>query len=79
MRAGIPSPIARFIHLLNRISRVGPNVLGKEEVAIFNRFYYEYVLVVGVHRLPSWCVWSKRYKSINDVEKLLAVENDTTS
>jgi PPK2 family polyphosphate:nucleotide phosphotransferase len=58
--------------------RVEPHVPGKGEVAIFNRSYYEDVLVVRVHQLAPVSVWSKRYKLINDFEKLLAVENDTT-
>jgi PPK2 family polyphosphate:nucleotide phosphotransferase len=58
--------------------RVEPHVPGKGEVAIFNRSHYEDVLVVRVHQLAPVSVWSKRYALINDFEKLLSVENNTT-
>jgi len=44
----------------------------KGEVVIFNRSYYEDVLVVRVHKLAPRPVWSKRYALINDFERLLA-------
>ena len=44
---------------------------------IFNRSYYEDVLVVRVHKLVPRSVWSKRYELINDFETLLS-RNDTT-
>jgi len=50
---------------------------GKGEVMIFNRSYYEDVLVVRVHKLVDHAVWSKRYDLINDFEKML-VQNGTT-
>jgi len=50
---------------------------GKGEVAIFNRSYYEDVLVVRVHKLVPDSVWSKRYELINDFEKTLS-QNGTT-
>ena len=50
---------------------------GKGEVVIFNRSYYEDVLVVRVHKLVPRSVWSKRYELINDFETLLS-RNDTT-
>lgn len=43
----------------------------KGEVVIFNRSHYEDVLVVRVHNLVPESVWSKRYKLINDFEKML--------
>jgi PPK2 family polyphosphate:nucleotide phosphotransferase len=49
----------------------------KGEVVIFNRSYYEDVLVVRVHKLVSHSVWSKRYDLINDFETML-LENGTT-
>jgi PPK2 family polyphosphate:nucleotide phosphotransferase len=58
--------------------RVHPHVPGKGEVAIFNRSHYEDVLVVRVHQLVPVDVWSKRYDLINDLERLLVVENSTT-
>jgi PPK2 family polyphosphate:nucleotide phosphotransferase len=50
---------------------------GKGEVVIFNRSYYEDVLVVRVHKLAPHSVWSKRYELINDFETMLS-RNDTT-
>ena len=45
---------------------------GKGEVVIFNRSYYEDVLVVRVHKLVPKSVWSKRYTLINDFENMLS-------
>jgi len=50
---------------------------GKGEVAVFNRSYYEDVLVVRVHKLVPRSVWSKRYELINDFETVLT-RNGTT-
>jgi PPK2 family polyphosphate:nucleotide phosphotransferase len=58
--------------------RVHPRVPAKGSVAIFNRSHYEDVLVVRVHKLVPEKVWSKRYDQINDFEKLIVTENDTT-
>jgi PPK2 family polyphosphate:nucleotide phosphotransferase len=58
--------------------RVHPHVPGKGQVAIFNRSHYEDVLVVRVHQLVEDNVWSKRYDLINEFERLLVVENNTT-
>ena len=46
-------------------------------MAIFNRSYYEDVLVVRVHKLAPKEVWSERYELINDFEKLLRKQNNT--
>jgi polyphosphate kinase 2 (PPK2 family) len=43
----------------------------KGEVTIYNRSYYESVLVVRVHNLVPKPTWSKYYELINDFEKLL--------
>jgi PPK2 family polyphosphate:nucleotide phosphotransferase len=56
--------------------RVHLRTPAKGEVVIFNRLYYEDVLVVRVHKLVPQSVWSKRYDLINDFEKLLT-ENGT--
>ena len=45
---------------------------GRGEIAIFNRSYYEDVLIVRVRKLVPREVWSKRYGQINDFEALLA-------
>jgi PPK2 family polyphosphate:nucleotide phosphotransferase len=51
-------------------------VPGKGELVIFNRSHYEGVLVERVHKLVSENVWQRRYREINDFEKLLS-EQDT--
>lgn len=56
-----------------RAHRVTP---GKGKVVIFNRSYYEDVLVVRVHNLVPEEVWGKRYDHINYFEKML-IENGT--
>jgi len=48
----------------------------KGEVAVFNRSYYEDVLVVRVHQLVPKSIWSERYALINDFEQML-VNNGT--
>lgn len=58
--------------------RVHPHVPARGEVAIFNRSHYEDVLVVRVHQLVPDQVWSGRYDLINELEKMLVVENYTT-
>ncbi len=58
--------------------RVHPHVPAKGSVAIFNRSQYEDVLVARVHGLVPQKVWSKRYDQINDFERLITTENNTT-
>ena len=58
--------------------RVHPHVPAKGSVAIFNRSHYEDVLVVRVHGLVPEKIWSKRYDEINDFEKLIAAQSNTT-
>jgi PPK2 family polyphosphate:nucleotide phosphotransferase len=58
--------------------RVHPHVPAKGVVVIFNRSHYEDVLVARVHGLVPKKVWSKRYGEINDFERLIATENNTT-
>jgi PPK2 family polyphosphate:nucleotide phosphotransferase len=57
--------------------RVHPHAPDKGSVAIFNRSYYEDVLVVRVHKLAAKKVWSRRFDLINDFEKLVRTQNDT--
>ncbi len=45
---------------------------------MFNRSHYEDVLVVRVHKLVPKPVWQARYDFINQWEKLLHAENNTT-
>jgi PPK2 family polyphosphate:nucleotide phosphotransferase len=58
--------------------RVHPHLPAKGEVSIFNRSHYEDVLVVRVHQSAQITTWFKRYDLINDFERLLTTENDTT-
>jgi len=58
--------------------RVHPHLPAKGEVSIFNRSHYEDVLVVRVRQLAQVNMWSKRYDLINDFERLLVTENNTT-
>jgi PPK2 family polyphosphate:nucleotide phosphotransferase len=48
------------------------NTPARGQVAIFNRSYYEDVLIVRVHKLVERSVWSQRYKAISSFEKMLA-------
>jgi PPK2 family polyphosphate:nucleotide phosphotransferase len=47
------------------------------QIGIFNRSHYEDVLVVRVHNLVPKAIWSKRYRQINDFERMLS-ENGVT-
>lgn len=58
--------------------RIHPHTPEKGDVAIFNRSHYEDVLVARVHNLVPKHVWIERYDLINDFERLLMVENNTT-
>jgi PPK2 family polyphosphate:nucleotide phosphotransferase len=56
--------------------RVHAQVPEKGQLGVFNRSHYEDVLVVRVHGLVPEEVWRKRYRQINDFERLL-VESGT--
>jgi PPK2 family polyphosphate:nucleotide phosphotransferase len=58
--------------------RVHPHAPGFGQVAVFNRSHYEDVLVVRVHDLVPKHVWKQRYDFINDWERLLVDEKNTT-
>jgi PPK2 family polyphosphate:nucleotide phosphotransferase len=58
--------------------RIHPHVPAKGDVAIFNRSHYEDVLVVRVHQLVTKKIWSRRYELINNFERQLAIDNNTT-
>jgi PPK2 family polyphosphate:nucleotide phosphotransferase len=47
------------------------------EIVVFNRSHYEDVLVVRVHELVPPPVWRRRFRQINDFERMLA-ETGTT-
>jgi PPK2 family polyphosphate:nucleotide phosphotransferase len=58
--------------------RVHPYAPGRGQVSIFNRSHYEDVLVVRVHNLVPKVIWNQRYGMINDWERLLTSQNNTT-
>lgn len=45
------------------------------QIVVFNRSHYEDVLIVRVHELAAKDVWSRRYQTINQFEKLLTDSN----
>jgi PPK2 family polyphosphate:nucleotide phosphotransferase len=55
--------------------RVHAAVPPKGAIGIFNRSHYEDVLIARVHELVRPAVWKRRYREINDFEKMLT-END---
>jgi PPK2 family polyphosphate:nucleotide phosphotransferase len=57
--------------------RVHAHTPGAGQIAIFNRSHYEDVLVVRVRGLVPAEVWSRRYRHINEWERLLAEEGTT--
>ncbi len=56
--------------------RVHQQAPKRGEIVVFNRSHYEDVLIVRVKELVPEHVWRKRYRQINDFERLLA-ENNT--
>jgi PPK2 family polyphosphate:nucleotide phosphotransferase len=50
---------------------------GKGEIGVFNRSHYEDVLVVRVKGFAPEKVWKKRFRHINEFERLLADEGTT--
>ena len=58
--------------------RVHPHAPGLGRVAVFNRSHYEDVLVARVHHLVPKHVWKQRFDFINDWERLLVEEKNTT-
>ena len=69
----VPTPDELAHDFLWRAHNVTP---GKGKIVIFNRSYYEDVLVVRVHDLVPKEVWKDRYEQINGFEKCLT-ENGT--
>ncbi|MCE1253643.1 MAG: polyphosphate kinase 2 family protein [Anaerolineae bacterium] len=57
--------------------RVHARVPAKGEIVVFNRSHYEDVLVVRVHELVEKKVWKRRYRHINEFERMLADEGVT--
>ncbi|MBA3961539.1 MAG: polyphosphate kinase 2 family protein [Chthoniobacterales bacterium] len=68
-----PSPEELAHDFLWRIEQQLPR---RGEVVVFNRSYYEDVLIVRVHNLAPKKTWSQRYEQINDFERRL-VANGT--
>lgn len=58
--------------------RVHPHAPAKGDVAVFNRSHYEDVLVERVHKMVPKPVWKARYDFINDWERLIYEDNNTT-
>jgi PPK2 family polyphosphate:nucleotide phosphotransferase len=57
--------------------RVHPHTPEKGTISIFNRSHYEDVLIVRVHDLVPETVWRKRYRHINEWERMLTEEGTT--
>lgn len=70
----VPTPLERSHDFLWRVHDAVPP-LGM--IGIFNRSHYEAVLVERVKEIAPEKVWSKRYRHINDFERLLADEGTT--
>jgi PPK2 family polyphosphate:nucleotide phosphotransferase len=58
--------------------RIHPHVPAKGQVAVFNRSHYEDVLVVRVHKLFPKEIWKPRYDFINEWERLITQQNNST-
>jgi PPK2 family polyphosphate:nucleotide phosphotransferase len=69
----VPSDEERAHDYLWRVHKVTPRF---GHIAIFNRSHYEDVLAVRVHELVPKKVWKKRFKQINQFERILS-ENNT--
>jgi PPK2 family polyphosphate:nucleotide phosphotransferase len=57
--------------------RVHQHVPAKGHITIFNRSHYEDVLVVRVHGLVPRSTWERRYRHINEFERMLTDEGTT--
>jgi len=57
--------------------RIHPHTPGRGEIAVFNRSHYEDVLIVRVLDLVPQERWSRRYRHINEFERLLVDEGTT--
>ncbi len=57
--------------------RVHQQVPARGEMVLFNRSHYEDVLITRVHGLISRPVWERRYREINEFERLLTDEGTT--
>lgn len=57
--------------------RVHQHTPAKGHITIFNRSHYEDVLVVRVHDLVPRSIWERRYRHINEFERMLTDEGTT--
>jgi PPK2 family polyphosphate:nucleotide phosphotransferase len=57
--------------------RVHAQLPARGEMVLFNRSHYEDVLVPRVHGLIKRPVWERRYREINDFERMLSEEGTT--
>ena len=57
--------------------RIHAQVPADGEIVIFNRSHYEDVLIVRVHDLVPATIWRKRYRQINDFERMLTDSGTT--
>ncbi len=57
--------------------RAHKEVPGRGELTIFNRSYFEDVLIVRVHELVPRDAWTRRFSQINDFERMLTEEGTT--
>jgi PPK2 family polyphosphate:nucleotide phosphotransferase len=73
-RFGLPTPEEASHDFLWRAHKQVP---AKGEIVIFNRSHYEGVLVERVHELVPTEVWSRRYRQIDDFERMLVEEGTT--
>jgi PPK2 family polyphosphate:nucleotide phosphotransferase len=71
---GVPTP-DELAH--DYLWRVHAHTPAAGQLTIFNRSHYEDVLVVRVHGLVPEEVWNRRYRHINEWERLLAEEGTT--
>ena len=67
----VPNDVEQSHDYLWRIHRELP---AKGEMVIFNRSHYEDVLVVRVNQLVAESRWHKRYRHINEFERMLTDE-----
>jgi PPK2 family polyphosphate:nucleotide phosphotransferase len=70
----VPSEVELAHDFLWRIHQHAPS---KGHITIFNRSHYEDVLVVRVHDLVPTAVWRRRYRHINEWERMLTDEGTT--
>jgi PPK2 family polyphosphate:nucleotide phosphotransferase len=54
--------------------RVHASCPGRGQIGVFNRSHYEDVLVVRVKKFVPESVWKKRYRHINEFERMLSEE-----